>query len=252
MTNITNIPTQDGYETALSQEMSSVATTFTVNTAPSYLPTTTNTYVVINPGKSNQEVIECTSYVAATKTFTVATRAMAMTLGVTATAQTHSAGSKVIISDSFKFWEDIQTAVNSKVDGVVQPFPSYTTAARDALSVSNGAQIYNTTTGEMNQYIAGAWNPVASGSSQPNSSTTVAGKVETATTAETIAGTDTGGTGANLMALPSDIAKNIQSATFIYGADAGGDDTYVVALTPVLAAYTTGQMLQMKVTTSNT
>lgn len=81
----------------------------------------------------------------------------------------------------------------------------------------------------------------------------MAGKVETATTAESIAANaNTGGTGANLVVLPSDIAKNIQSSTFVYGADAGGDDTYVVALTPVLASYTTGQRLQFKVTTANT
>lgn len=117
----------------------------------------------------------------------------------------------------------------------------------------NGDIIYNSTAGENYQYIGGAWSAVSAGSTQANSSTTVAGKVETATTAESIAAnTDTGGTGANLVVLPSDIAKNIQSATFIYGADAGGDDTYVVALTPVLASYTTGQSLYAKVTTANT
>ena len=60
--------------------MSSVATSFTVNTAPTYTPTTTDTTVVINPGKSNQEVIEVTSYDSATKTFTVLARAKPMSL----------------------------------------------------------------------------------------------------------------------------------------------------------------------------
>ncbi len=55
-----------------------------------------------------------------------------------------------------------------------------------------------------------------------------------------------------LSVLPSDIAKNTQSSTFIYGTDVGGDDTYVVALTPTLAAYTTGQLLTFKATTANT
>lgn len=76
--------------------------------------------------------------------------------------------------------------------------------------------------------------------------------MEIATTAQSVAGTDTGETGALLSVIPSDIAKNVQSATFIYGADAGGDDTYVVALTPVLGAYTTGQRLRAKFTTANT
>ena len=85
-----------------------------------------------------------------------------------------------------------------------------------------------------------------------NASDTVAGKVEIATSAESIAGTDTGGTGAFNSVLPSDIAKNIQSSTFVYWADAGWDDTYVVALTPTLSAYTTGQRLRFWVTTANT
>jgi len=47
--------------------------------------------------------------------------------------------------------------------------------------------VYNSTTGELNQYISGAWSAVAAGSTQANSSTTVAGKVETATSAESLA-----------------------------------------------------------------
>ena len=44
----------------------------------------------------------------------------------------------------------------------------------------------------------------------------------------------------------------VQSGSETYGADAGGDDTYVVALSPVLTAYTTGQELRFKPTTANT
>lgn len=134
---------------------------------------------------------------------------------------------------------------------------SLTTTQRDAVSnAANGDIIYNSTTGELNQYIAGSWSAVASGSVQPNASATVAGKVEIATSAESIAGTDTGGTGALLSVLPSDIKTNLFTATqaqaSVYGADAGGDDTYVVAVVPVLAAYTTGQKLSFKPTTANT
>ncbi len=46
--------------------------------------------------------------------------------------------------------------------------------------------------------------------------------------------------------------SQFQSGAAIYGTDAGGDDTYVVALTPTLAAYTTGQELRFKPTTANT
>lgn len=140
---------------------------------------------------------------------------------------------------------------------IALPIVGYTTTARDALDMASdyftGSYpiIYNSTVGEYQYYTGSAWASFASGTTS-DASTTVAGKVEIATTAESIAGTDTGGTGAKLVILPSDTAKNVQSGTFIYGADAGGDDTYVVTLVPALAAYTTGQTLSMKATTANT
>lgn len=218
MTNLANIPTQDGYETALSQEMSTVATSFTVNTAPTYTPTTTDTYVVINPGKSNQEVVLCTSYVAATKTFNVTTRAISMALGVTATAQTHAAGSKVIISDNFAFWSDIQTAINTKIDGLVQGVYFYAdeTARNAALGASpanSGLIAGLTTEGKITYSLAGSWLEWSTTSSTfVNASTTVAGKVEEATAAEQGAGTGTGGTGARLFVNPSNLVKTSSGA----------------------------------------
>lgn len=135
-----------------------------------------------------------------------------------------------------------------------------TTAARDSALWGNGVAtkaytgVYVIATGLFYNYnlSTNQWESVSTGTTTPNSSTTVAGKVETATTAESKAATDVGWTGANLMVLPSDIAKNTQSSTFVYWTDSGGDDTYVVALTPVLAAYTEWQELVMKVTTPNT
>lgn len=128
-----------------------------------------------------------------------------------------------------------------------------TTAQRTALTAQNGDIVYDTDLGENYQYVGGAWVAISGGSTQANASTTVAGKVEIATTAETQAGTDTGGTGAKLVALPSDIAANVQSNIFNSGTDAGGDDTYVVVYTPAMtAAYTTGGMYKAKLTTANT
>lgn len=76
---------------------------------------------------------------------------------------------------------------------------SLTTAQRDALaSPANGMIVYNTTTGEFNIYQGGAWSAMSSGSTQPNASESVAGKVEAATVAEQIAHSSTGGTGALL------------------------------------------------------
>jgi len=43
-----------------------------------------------------------------------------------------------------------------------------------------------------------------------------------------------------------------QAGSETYGTDVGGDDTYVVALTPALTTYTVGQTLYAKMTTANT
>ena len=106
----------------------------------------------------------------------------------------------------------------------------------------------------MQRYNAGTaqWESFDVGTPTPNASTTVAGKEEIATTAQSKAGTDTGETGAKLSVLPSDIAANTQSGTFVYAVDSGANDTYVVALTPALTAYTTGQKLTLKFATANT
>ena len=106
----------------------------------------------------------------------------------------------------------------------------------------------------MQRYNAGTaqWESFAAGTPTPNASTSVAGKVEIATASESKAGTDVGGTGAYLTPTPSGIAANTQSGTFVYAVDSGANDTYVVALTPALTAYTTGQKLTLKFATANT
>lgn len=71
--------------------------------------------------------------------------------------------------------------------------PSLTTAQRDSLTASNGFLIYNSTTNTVQQYIAGAWSDVGD-TGTPNASTTVAGKVEASTQAQTDALTPTGET----------------------------------------------------------
>lgn len=84
-----------------------------------------------------------------------------------------------------------------------------------------------------------------------NATTTSSWWVEIATPAESKSATDTWSTWP-LVVTPSDIAKNTQSWTFVYWTDSWWDDTYVVALTPILASYTTGQRLTFIPTTANT
>lgn len=143
------------------------------------------------------QIAEITDYDSTANTLTVSNVTLLKGLGVnsTAPASSHATGSKVIISDNYQFWVDIQTAINSKLDdtggtmtGLLQfsgtthagiKLLSLTTVQRDALSASNGMIIYNSTTGELNQYIGGAWSAVAAGSTQPTASTTVLGKIKT-------------------------------------------------------------------------
>jgi len=268
MSNITAYPLQDWFETTLAQSWNGAIGTVYLNTAPSFtFPSGVKTYIVVNPWKTNMQVGEIDSLHVWNKTVNVSSISVGSWAGTTYTQESHSVWSTVIISDNYQFWKNIVDAVNSKIDlsggtftgdvsfswtGTEFRLPNLTTAERLALTPWNGTIVYDSTLWENYQYIAWAWNAFAAWSTQPNASTTVAGKVEIATTAESTAGTDTGGTWALLSVLPSDIAKNTQSSTFIYWEDVGGDDTYVVALTPVLAAYTTWQTLQFKVTTANT
>lgn len=88
---------------------------------------------------------------------------------------------------------------------------SLTTAERDALTPANGDFIYNTTTGVMNQYIAGAWAAIGTDATA-NASTTVAGKVEIATAAQRAASTATGETGALLVPSNDALVKTSSGA----------------------------------------
>jgi len=95
-----------------------------------------------------------------------------------------------------------------------------TTAQRDALTnVADGGWIYNTTDGKFQDRTAGSWVDRESGGTFANASTTVAGKVEKATSAEFIAETDTGGTGASLFASPVDLKMDLPFTTdYTFGA----------------------------------
>lgn len=258
MSNITAYPLQDWFETTLAQSWNGAVGTVYLNTAPSFtFPSGVKTYIVVNPWKTNMQVGEIDSLHVWNKTVNVSSISVGSWAGTTYTQESHSVWSTVIISDNYQFWKNIIDAVNSKIDWLVQGIYFYADAtARDAAlwatPSTNWLIVWLTSEWKLTYSLGGAWIDVGTGATFVNASTTAAGKVEIATTAQSSAGTDTGETGALLSVLPSDIAKNTQSSTFIYGTDVGGDDTYVVALTPTLAAYTTGQILTFKATTANT
>jgi hypothetical protein len=78
--------------------------------------------------------------------------------------------------------------------------------------VANGAEIYVTGEGVKYDYLAGSWVAREAGGTFPNASTTVAGKVEEATTAEMGAGTAAGATGARLFVNSGNLVKTSSGA----------------------------------------
>lgn len=58
-------------------------------------------------------------------------------------------------------------------------------------------------------------------------------------------------TGVAVVAAAATIPE-VQSGQYVYAADGGGSDTYVITLSPALTAYTTGQVIVFKANTANT
>lgn len=256
MSNLTNIPLIDNYRTNLSQEWNWATGTVYVATTPTFtFPSWITTYIVVNPWKTNMQIAEINSYNSTNKTLNVSNITLEKWASVNSTAQTHTVWSEVIISDNYQFWLDILTAINSKIDTLTWQSAVYAnTTARDTAipSPSNWMQVYITSEWKFYDYTAWSWTARESGWTFANASATVAWKVEIATTAESKAWTDTGGTWALLSVLPSDIAKNTQSWTFVYWHSTTWSDTYTVWLTPALTAYTTWMRVRVLFDTSNT
>ncbi len=217
MSNLTAYQRQSLYETTLAQDIDSSTTSILVVTAPSFTLSSGSCYVAIDSDNSSKfEICEVTAISGTTLTVT---RGLATYEGGSSSAASHSAGAKVLMGASWKQFEAIKDAIATKADIVGQTFTglidfsgtghagikvnSLTTAQRTALSASNGMLVYDSTIGELYQYIGGAWSAVSAGSTQPNASETVAGKIELATNAEMGTATSTGGTGARLV-IPND------------------------------------------------
>jgi hypothetical protein len=83
----------------------------------------------------------------------------------------------------------------------------------------------------------------------PNATTGVKGIVQLATQAQTDAGTATGSTGAAIVATPAVTRSRLLSD---YVADTGAADAYAIAPSPVISAYTTGQIFTFKAANTNT
>lgn len=152
--------------------------------------------------------------------------------GSAGTAQAFSAGADVFLS-----WDHHDAAQTPKLD-IANTFTGVNTfssdvvatgslkapvyanaAARDVAipSPANGMEAYLTAEGKFTDYVAGAWTDRASGTN-PNMSTTVAGKSEEGTVAEQAAHTATGGTGARLVPAVANLVTLAADPTWISGA----------------------------------
>lgn len=146
---------------------------------------------------------------------------------------------------TFTWWVDFQDTMNLPVFA--------DTTARDVVYTSpvDWDKCFITWTWEQ-YYDSWTWNTLGTWTPTPNASVTVAWKVEISTSAQSILAIDTWETWALLDVLPSDIAKNTQSWTFVYKTDTAIDDDYLVALVPTLTAYTKGMKLSFEAQTANT
>ena len=86
-----------------------------------------------------------------------------------------------------------------------------TTTQRLALSPDNGTIVCDQTIGSLYQFIGGTWSAIAAGSTQPNASTTVAGKVQIPVQATIDSGTDVGSTWALNVVTPSTFIQWIKN-----------------------------------------
>lgn len=225
MSNLITLPLEDWFETSLSQAWDWATWTVYVAGTPNFtFPSWVTTYITVNPWKSNVQVAEINAYDSSAKTLTVNNITLEKWASVNSTAQSHAVWSKVIISDNFQFWEDIQTAINSKVDESDWQVTAYADAtARDAAitSPANWMQCYLTDTGKFSDYTGGSWTDRESWWTFANASTTVAWKVEIATDAEVTAWTWTWWTWAVLSVTPTQANKLANLAT----TDTTFDDT---------------------------
>ena len=268
MTDFSNLPVESLYTGYLQSRINSTQTTGIVIT-PVIAGTISGTQRIVILNANGAEIISFTGQ-AADGELTGVVRGLVKEVDGASSAAAHGAGLTCVISNPFQLYEDIQTAVNGKVDiegdtldghflftaddgTVTFRVPNMTTTARDTIGApTNGMIIYNTTTGFPQIYDAGAWADLDTGSAVPNASTTVAGVVEIATQAEITAGTDTGGTGAQVTAVPSNLAVMNQNNPHTYAASTGSANAYVLTLAPAVGSLAAGQRFTFNANFSNT
>jgi len=229
MTNIPNRPKQSNFKEVLAQPINSSQTTgIILSDVPDYASGGEVTqFTLLNP--KGVEHFTATGWNPSTNELSGVTRGVALYTGGGSTARAHGAGITVVLGNPFQLYDDINTALGTKLDdagdtltgtlncsgsGILNDAVFADDTARDTAipAPSNGMSCYRTDTGKFEDYTAGAWVERESGGTFPNGSTTVAGKYEEATVAEQGTATATGGTGARLVPAVANLVKTSSGA----------------------------------------
>lgn len=217
MSNLNTLPLIDDYETTLSKERTGWVWTIFVKSVPWFtFPSWVTTYVVVDPGKSNMQLAVIDSYNVTNKTLNCTSITLKKWASLSYTQSTHSIWSIVRISNNYQFWEDLRSAVNTKLDDNWGNGIDYVdTTARDMALWGNGVATKNYrnikawSTYYNYNLSTGTWQSISTGTAPANASTTVAWVKQDPSDAQVTAGTDVGSTTATMAVLPSQQKKSI-------------------------------------------
>lgn len=217
MTDFISVPLRDRFTTTLLNDIDSTQLSATLADAPGFtVPANQKVYMGIDYDSTNKyEVVEVTAVSGSVVTF--GARGIATISGGGSSATSHGSGAKVVISNNWNVFNDIATAVNSKLDksGGTMTGPITTVVYADATArdtaiptPANGMSVYLIAEAKFTDYVTGSWVDRGISTPTPNASETVAGKVQQATLAEQSALTELGGTGAPVFMNPKNAIKD--------------------------------------------
>ena len=114
MTNTTIVPLESAYKTVLTASVDNAVVTLVVDIAPSItVPAGKKIPAVIDPKNNFREVVFITAIVGSTLTVE---RGGPDYVGGPSTANAHSAGATIVITNPFNIFEDFSDAIDSKLD----------------------------------------------------------------------------------------------------------------------------------------
>lgn len=219
MPDLSTLQQQDNYSTRLASKYTAGGSSFTVQVAPSF-SYSVDFYATVQPGTTKARAYKISGISGTTLTIS-GSAPVATYEGETPTAIDHPAGSKVIISNNFKVYDDIRDAINSKVStdedqtiskrtswsgtNAAPNVPSFAnTTARDAAITAPSDGDLCTVAGDLQHYngTTTQWETADTGTPTPNAADNTAGKVDVASAAEIGAGTATDASSGAINVIP--------------------------------------------------